>query len=304
MENNQELFKTLRSYKKELEEKGYNVVYVGLYGSQNYDLHDENSDVDARAIVLPSVRDLIKRKSISSTVEVSNGLVDVKDLMSFLQTLKKGNPAYIESAVTPVYIGDKKVRAIIEQFKVKPIAIYGMMMEKLKAIEKGLPAPASQALGYDPKQFHHIIRLMEVLREGYLSGELKPYLKCSGMMRNELIRIKRDSEPTEHNSKEIIMGYAQRMCELASDLVKNKMTEYEEKEIPEEAYAYLENSIVESVFKPNPTFSARAHRTFNNGAPKRDLADFPALEELQGRDISYTVYSYVEITDNGGKDNG
>ena len=36
--NNTLIFKTLNDYKKMLENKGYNVIYIGLYGSQNYNL--------------------------------------------------------------------------------------------------------------------------------------------------------------------------------------------------------------------------------------------------------------------------
>lgn len=38
----QDIFKTISEYKKLLEEKGYDVIYIGLYGSQNYNVDDEN----------------------------------------------------------------------------------------------------------------------------------------------------------------------------------------------------------------------------------------------------------------------
>ena len=49
--NKTDLFKTLSRYKDLLEEKGYTVVYIGLYGSQNYNLDDEQSDIDCKVII-------------------------------------------------------------------------------------------------------------------------------------------------------------------------------------------------------------------------------------------------------------
>lgn len=55
----QQIFKTLGQYKKVLEDKGYQVIYIGLYGSQNYNLDDELSDIDCKAIILPSLHDMV-----------------------------------------------------------------------------------------------------------------------------------------------------------------------------------------------------------------------------------------------------
>ena len=41
-----EIYITLNKYKKELEQRGYKVIYIGLYGSQNYNCSDEFSDID------------------------------------------------------------------------------------------------------------------------------------------------------------------------------------------------------------------------------------------------------------------
>lgn len=64
-----ELFIKLSKQKKYLEDLGYNVLYIGLFGSQNYGLSDENSDVDSRAIVLPTIEQLIKRERISKNIK-------------------------------------------------------------------------------------------------------------------------------------------------------------------------------------------------------------------------------------------
>lgn len=70
-----------RHYKK-LVELGYNVVGVFLYGSQNYELDYEKSDVDTKAIVLPTLEDIVlNRQPVSTTVDMGNNcLCDVKDM--------------------------------------------------------------------------------------------------------------------------------------------------------------------------------------------------------------------------------
>lgn len=98
--NKNDIFKTLANYKKVLEERGYKVIYIGLYGSQNYNVDDELSDIDAKAIILPTLHDIIFRKVTSKVIECENGTIDVKDLITFYDVIKKGNFSYIESIDT------------------------------------------------------------------------------------------------------------------------------------------------------------------------------------------------------------
>ena len=53
------IMETLLKYKQALEKDGYNVLYIALYGSQNYGVSDEYSDIDAKAIVLPKIDDIV-----------------------------------------------------------------------------------------------------------------------------------------------------------------------------------------------------------------------------------------------------
>lgn len=71
-----DIFKTLSHYKDVLEEQGYTVLYIGLYGSQNYNLDDEQSDIDCKAIILPTLHDIIFRKTTSKVIECENGSID------------------------------------------------------------------------------------------------------------------------------------------------------------------------------------------------------------------------------------
>jgi predicted nucleotidyltransferase len=85
----------LQAYKSALEEKGYKVVYIGLYGSQNYNLQDKKSDIDAKAIVIPSLKEIVFKQNISRIEKFPEGQVDVKDITTFYSVIKKGNFNYI-----------------------------------------------------------------------------------------------------------------------------------------------------------------------------------------------------------------
>ena len=52
-----------------LKNKGYRVIYVALYGAQNYNLQREKSDYDYKAVVVPSLRDIVFNAKPVSLVE-------------------------------------------------------------------------------------------------------------------------------------------------------------------------------------------------------------------------------------------
>lgn len=54
----------LQRYKSDLEAKGHQVYAIMLKGSQNYNLHDSESDVDANAILIPSLSEIRHKKII------------------------------------------------------------------------------------------------------------------------------------------------------------------------------------------------------------------------------------------------
>ena len=77
------VMETLLKYKQALEKDGYDVLYIALYGSQNYGVSDECSDVDAKAIILPKKDDLVFKRNIRIVRELEKGSCDVKDLITY-----------------------------------------------------------------------------------------------------------------------------------------------------------------------------------------------------------------------------
>ena len=177
-----------------LKEKGYNVVYLCIYGSQNYDLDiytdDYKSDIDFKAVIIPTLDDLVYNcKPISTTIEYNGGQIDLKDIRSWVDTLVKANPAYIETLYTSLGIIDEDYRgyiipilrlrfALLYSLRAQfTRAVYGMAKEKEAAFEHSYPSCISdiEKYKYSRKQLHHIVRLFYLLYgyvyDGYLSLE-------------------------------------------------------------------------------------------------------------------------------------
>ena len=151
---------TLQLYKEHAENQGLIVYAIALKGSQNYNLSDSESDVDANLVFIPSLSDLRSNKSYK--FEFETGDVVCHNIYSFAEIVAKGNPQWIEVCNSEYVIGDL---AGFKHFNLNPSALKGMMMEKVHAFSKLYPSRAKyiDKFGYDPKQLHHIIRLYDTL---------------------------------------------------------------------------------------------------------------------------------------------
>lgn len=193
-----------------LEEHGYNVLAIFLQGSQNYglDIYDEDykSDIDAKAIVLPSLRDIVLNKAPVSTTIVlpNNEHIEVKDIRIMREMFVKQNISYLELLYTEYYLGNDKYEEYVKELQdmrdnISSInknqllkAVKGMSMNKLIALEHPYPTIVDkiEKYGYDPKQLHHIVRLNEFVGRYLLDGE--SFGSCYiSKMHNDLIDIKK-----------------------------------------------------------------------------------------------------------------
>lgn len=291
--NREAIFKELGNRKKILEEKGYKVIYIGLYGSQNYNLDDEESDVDVKAIILPSLQDIIFRKVTSKTIECENGNIDVKDLITFYDVIKKGNFSYIEAVDTEYSIGDKYIKELFKQFRPNLKSILGAMHEKRKALTHEFPSKKVEfeKWGFDPKQYHHILRLQTLLEYNTYSDSTLSYLGYKEEAREKMINLKRNKD---NLSKEYVERESDFLIKNAKTLISENY-KYEVINMDKEINKYIEDKLKIEITKNSKTMSAREVRTFDNPISKKDLDKFPILEDYKGQDISYIVYESIEI---------
>ena len=284
-----DIFKTLSHYKDLLEEKGYTVLYIGLYGSQNYNLDDEQSDIDCKVIILPTLHDIIFRKTTSKVIECENGSIDVKDLITFYNVIKKGNFSYIEAIDTEYSIGDKYLKDLFKQIRPNLKSFLGAMYEKRKALTHEYPSKHEEfeKWGFDPKQYHHIIRLSHILQ--HINNSFS-YMVYDDYLGKDMIEIKRNT-----------IGYTKQFVEKDSDEIierSKKMIpedyKYEEVDLSDEIGRYIEKEIKKELYNTGVCY-AREVRTFGNKISKTDIEKFPILKDYDGQDISYIVYENVEI---------
>ena len=80
--------------------KQYSVLGVFLCGSQNYGLAAEDSDVDTKAVIVPSLNDLILASPVSRTIKFDCGECDVKDVREMVKNVKKQNVNFVETLFT------------------------------------------------------------------------------------------------------------------------------------------------------------------------------------------------------------
>lgn len=166
---------------KEINDRGYNLVYLGYYGAHNYNLDDKNSDYDFKAIVIPTLEQLIKRETISEVVDYKFGQIDIKDILTFTSNVNKGNFSYIEVLQTKYCIdygkslfGVISIKKLFKDAKVNYMSMVGAIAEKRKAFNHEYPSKKEEIAKYgcDPKQFNQAVRLYDLLklRQSY-SGE-------------------------------------------------------------------------------------------------------------------------------------
>jgi len=289
----EQIYIRLREYKKILEEKGFNVIYIGLYGSQNYNVDDEQSDIDCKAIILPSLHDIIFRKVTSTTIELETGAIDVKDIITFNNVIRKGNFSYIEAIDTTYSIGDKYIKELFRQIRPSLKSMLGAMYEKRKALTHEYPSKEFefQKWGFDPKQYHHIIRLFDILSYINVTGKQISYLEYQGSARKFMIDEKRNKN---NYTKEQVEQSSDHIIGIAKSFIP-KDYKYEPTDLSKDVSEYIENKLKIKMMNDSKFTFAREYRTFDNGVPKRDLEKFPILWDLKDKDISYIVYENIEI---------
>ena len=182
--------KNLLCCKRMLEDRGLTVVGIFLYGSQNYNLNYEGSDIDLKAIVIPSINDIVfNNKPISTTIDIPDGLCDIKDIRLMVQSWRKQNVNFMEllfteySYVNPLFYEFFRpllaARETIVRYNEKRAVdcLRGFVYEKYYRLFKDTPSQHDEVTkyGYAAKQLVHMERLASLL-EHYMKRE--PYMEC------------------------------------------------------------------------------------------------------------------------------
>ena len=235
----------IQKHYDKLVELGYNVVGVFLYGSQNYELDYEGSDVDSKAIVLPTLNDVVLNKHpISTTIDMGdNCLCDVKDIRKMFECFKKQNINFIELLFTQYYVLNDEYKELYQPMldNDELIAHYnnyaslncmsGMALEKYNALTHPYPSIKDKIdrYGYDNKQLHHVLRMKEFM-ERYIDGE-----KYSDILipneKEMLLAIKKEYIYTVDEAKLMSKFTCDEMKQLKDDYMANNPVNINQKAI-------------------------------------------------------------------------
>lgn len=223
-----------------------------LQGSQNYNLDiytDEyKSDIDTKAIVIPSLWDIVSNKKPISTTYIlpNNEHLDIKDIRLYFDNFKKQNINFVEILFTKFYLVNPKYKDLWDLLidNRESIAHYnrnaalrcmaGMSMEKKKALCHPYPSLIDkiEKYGYDGKQLHHIIRMYNFITFYALNFSFEDCL-YSLPQKEEMMKAKLNQYSLEE---------AQKLADYYDSLTKQikDLTVTEKDEINEQAAAILE----------------------------------------------------------------
>ena len=91
------------------------ICFISIYGSQNYELDNKNSDIDCECFIFPSIEELAMCKTpYSTTVKTSYGVCQIKDIRKAIMELYKSSPNMIELIASKYNICNKDYLYLIQ----------------------------------------------------------------------------------------------------------------------------------------------------------------------------------------------
>ena len=184
--------KVIKKYGKE------NVLGVFLYGSQNYNLATENSDVDTVAIIVPTFSDLCLRSPISKELNIDEEHCNVKDIREYMKMIRKQNINFTETLFTEYFLVNPKYQSIWNLFTLQKnnlvqmdpdraiIAAYHQAENTFKRILNF----EDNDIVHDCKRFVNTYRLIDFCYKFYNGKDFLSCIQQTGNNRERLLKIK------------------------------------------------------------------------------------------------------------------
>lgn len=164
---------------------------ICLQGAQNYNLDDEESDIDSKLLIIPSLEDIaLGRTPYSRTHTMENEEhVDIKDIRAYFKLFEKANINFVEILFTDYWICNPKYQEYWQNLLDHREEIAYMNPSNALACMKGMALQKKHALcheyparmeyinkfQYDPKQLSHILRIQDFV---YAYTQPIPYINA------------------------------------------------------------------------------------------------------------------------------
>lgn len=235
------------------------IIGIFVSGSQNYGLADENSDVDTKLIITPSINDFVfNRSPVSSThILENNEHIEIKDVRLMFNCYKKQNINFIETLFTNYYILNPIYEDIFAPLmnneniprydeEATLYCVKGMIETNYRQLAgtRTQRPEIVEKFGYNPKKLDNILRLQE-FAQSYINGA--SYLECIRSIYPEYHKkIKREkiddiklvynlAENAQSSTNQLIDNYF-----ASHKLIKNKEVE---KLLDETQYKLIKKSL-------------------------------------------------------------
>ena len=185
------------------------VIGVFAYGSMNYGFYEDGvSDVDTKAVILPSLSDIVQGKKLKSKeLILSNGEhCVVKDIRLYVQQLKKQNICFVETLYTTYCVINPMWEHLWGSYFIEQrcgISRYDTYLT--------IQAAGNQLLstkGRKGKDVYNIIRLSLFIERYYLgygySACINPSFTLSEKTRNDMWKYKKQKNIDFSNDTDTI----------------------------------------------------------------------------------------------------
>ena len=220
--------KALQEHKEKVIAAGYfekQILGIFIYGSQNYGLATDKSDVDTKAVLIPTLEQLALHPIKTRTIELKNGEhCKIMDIAHLIQNFHKQNINFIEILFTKYCWVNPFYKDLWDYYFIEQnenIAHYDCY--------KCLQSIAGQAIHtlnqnpFDGKKVGNGLRLYHFLIS-YLIGEnYKDCIVMSGKTRQEILDMKYKILENDTLAKEMIENF-----KMLQTLITNPSQVYEE----------------------------------------------------------------------------
>ena len=153
------------------------VMFTCLYGSQNYGMATDRSDVDTKSFVFPSYSDIaFHQPLLSEQLVLSNGShAEMKDYRDMLNNIRKQNMNFLETLFTPYVVVNNLWRKFYDSLHENREVFSRLDVDRGV---KGFLGHMTRMYkcyfsGKDPKKAMHLFRLYDAMKRYALSDE--PY---------------------------------------------------------------------------------------------------------------------------------
>lgn len=214
--------------------KGYTVIITSLVGSQNYDLDDEQSDIDTYSFIVPSFKDIVQAKDpYAGMFEVEDGHCNIKDIRLALNLLKKASPNSVEYFTSKYKVYNPVFEKLLKEYMEDNSVLWHMIHCNYKHMLYAMAGMAHQLTirNMTPgKRFAHALRLDDMFYHFFNSQTASAVLDLrAGGDRDLAMIAKRDTLPENEES------YNREVEQIAE-----KLTKYSENFTPAEDMKKIE----------------------------------------------------------------